>query len=155
MTRTLDRSSTPTAATRHAVRPVMLLTLDVPFDDDAVRFAIETAAETGAELLVCDAVPIAMGNPATCAMRSFGEREARDDLARVAHDATLHGVRATQLIFHNPKPVHVALEVVAEQDVGLLVFGADQERLGRWSFRRATRRIRERAGCLVWISNCP
>lgn len=152
MTRTLDRRTAPPVGRQQAVRPVMLLTLDVPFDDAAVEFALETAAETGAELLVCDAVPIALGNPAASAMRQFGEREAREDLTRVARRASSLGVRATQLIFHNPKPVRVALEVVAEQGVGLLVFGADRARLGRWSHRRATRRIREEAACLVWVS---
>ena len=73
----------------------MLLTLNTPLDPAAVRFAIETALETGAELLVCDAVPLA---------------------------------------------------------VGLLVFGADRRRLGRWRFRMAVRRLRRDVTCLVWLN---
>ena len=57
------------AATGTDVRPVMLLTLNTPLDPAAVRFAIETALETGAELLVCDAVPLAVGQPTSSAVR--------------------------------------------------------------------------------------
>jgi Universal stress protein family len=129
----------------------MLLTLNVPFDERAVAFAVETAAETGSRLFVCDAVPIQVGNPASPGLRSFG-RETRGDLDRVSRLARQSGVRATQLVFHNPKPVKAALEVVRDQEVGLLVFGANRSRLGRWSFRRAARRLRRDAGCLVWTN---
>ena len=61
-TGTLDRASTPTAALDSAVRPVMLLTLNVPFDEAAVTFAIETAASTGADLWICDAIPLGYEN---------------------------------------------------------------------------------------------
>lgn len=145
----------PAARVRPAatsVRPVMLLTFNVPFDDSAVEFAVETAAETGSVLYVCDAVPVALGNPASHGLRSFGERETRDDLDRVSALARRSGVRAPQLVFHNPKPVKAALEVIRNQGVGLLVFGADRSRLGRWSFRRAARRLRREASCLVWTN---
>jgi nucleotide-binding universal stress UspA family protein len=131
---------------------VMLLTIDVPFDPEAVDFAIETALETGAELYLCDAIPVALGNPGSHAARSLGEHETRRELAAVSADARRLGVRVTQLVFHNPKPINATLEVVQEQSIGLLVFGADRRRLGRWSFRRAARRLRERAACLVWTN---
>ena len=44
------------------------------------------------------------------------------------------------------------LEVAAERDAGLLVFGPHLGRVGRMRFRRAARRIRSEAGCLVWIA---
>jgi hypothetical protein len=130
----------------------MLLTINVPFDERAVAFAIETAAETGSALYVCDAVPIQVGNPAAPGLRSFGERETRDDLDRVSRLARECGVRATQLVFHNPKPVKAVIEVIREQGVGLLVFGSNRSRLGRWSFRRAAKRLRRDVGCLVWTN---
>jgi universal stress protein family protein len=151
-TATLDRSAVPAHAAATSVRPVMLLTLNVPFDDRAVDFAVETAAETGSILYLCDAVPIALGNPASHGIRSFGEKETRNDLDRVSRLARRSGVRATQLVFHNPKPVKAVLAVVRDEEVGLLVFGADRSRLGRWSFRRAARRLRREAGCLVWTN---
>ena len=146
------RTSPTTPASPPTVRPVMLLTFDVPFDRTAVTFAVETAAETGAELFLCDAVPIAMANPAGQAARSLAERETRRDLEAVGYRAREFGVRTTQLIFHNPKPVRAALEVTRDERVGLLVFGADRVRMGRWNFRRTARRLRKSAPCLVWTN---
>jgi hypothetical protein len=149
---TVIRPATPTLPFATAVRPVMLLTLNVPFDERAVNFAVETAAETGSILYLCDAVPIALGNPASHGIRSFGEQETRNDLDRVSELARRSGVRVTQLVFHNPKPVKAVLGVIRDEAVGLLVFGADRSRLGRWSFRRTARRLRREAGCLVWTN---
>jgi hypothetical protein len=47
--------------------------------------------------------------------------------------------------------VTALLELVQERDAGLLVFGPDLNRIGRLSFRRAARRVRRDAGCLVWV----
>jgi universal stress protein family protein len=149
---TVIRPTTPTRFSATAVRPVMLLTLNVPFDERAVDFAVETAAETGSILYLCDAVPIALGNPASHGIRSFGEKETRNDLDRVSELARRSGVQVTQFVFHNPKPVKAVLSVVRDEEVGLLVFGADRSRLGRWSFRRTARRLRREAGCLVWTN---
>jgi hypothetical protein len=135
------------------VRPVMLLTFDVPFDRAAVAFAVETAAETGAELYVCDGIPVATGNPAVAASRSFGTSETRRASDSVAREARDRGVRTTELIFHHPRPVHAALEVTRDEHVGLLVFGSDRKRIGRWNFRRIARRLRKSAPCLVWIAD--
>jgi nucleotide-binding universal stress UspA family protein len=149
---TVLRRAAPSRPAATLVRPVMLLTLNVPFDERAVDFAVETAAETGSALYVCDAVPVALGNPASHGIRSFGEKETRNDLDRVSELARATGVRVTQLLFHNPKPVTAALEVVRDEEVGLLVFGADRSRLGRWSFKRAAKRLRRDAACLVWTN---
>ena len=51
-------------------RPVMLLTVDVPFDPEGVRVAIDAAGEAGSELLICDVIPLAVGNPASRPGRS-------------------------------------------------------------------------------------
>jgi Universal stress protein family len=135
-----------------AVRPVMLLTFDVPFDRSAVVFAVESAAETGAELYICDGVPVPTGNPAVAASRTFGTSETRRASADVAEEARALGIRTTQLLFHHPRPVHAALEVTKDERVGLLVFGSDRKRLGRLSFWRIARRLRKSAPCLVWTN---
>lgn len=135
------------------VRPVMLLTFDVPFDRTAVAFAVETAAETGAELYICDGVPVPTGNPAVAASRSFGTSETRRASDSVAREARERGIRTTQLVFHHPRPVHAALEVTRDEHVGLLVFGSDRKRIGRWNFKRIARRLRKSAPCLVWIAD--
>jgi Universal stress protein family len=147
------REASPLLESPARIRPVMLLTFDVPFDTDAVDFAVETAAETGAELYICDGVPVPTGNPAVAAARTFGTAETREASDAVAREARERGVRTTQLIFHHPRPVHAALDVTRDEDVGLLVFGSDRGRLGRWNFRRIARRLRKSAPCLVWIAD--
>jgi hypothetical protein len=130
----------------------MLLTFDVPFDRTAVAFAVESAAETGAELYICDGIPVPTGNPAVAGARTFGASETRNDSASVAQEARERGVRTTQLLFHHPRPVHAALEVTRDERVGLLVFGSDRKRIGRWNFWRIARRLRKSAPCLVWTN---
>jgi hypothetical protein len=144
-------TASPLPESPAAVRPVMLLTFDVPFDQGAVAFAVETAAETGAELYICDGVPVSTGNPAVAASRTFGASETRKDSDAVAREARERGVRTTQLVFHHPRPVHAALEVTRDEHVGLLVFGSDRKRIGRWNFRRIAKKLRKSAPCLVWI----
>jgi universal stress protein family protein len=134
------------------VRPVMLLTLNTPLDPAAVTFAIETALETGAELLVCDAVPLAVGQPTSSAVRTFGDREALDGCTSAAAEARARGARVSEMLFHHPRPLTAAARVCSEHDVGLLVFGADRRRLGRWRFRMAARRLRRDVTCLVWLN---
>ena len=134
------------------VRPVMLLTFDVPFDRTAVVYAVESAAETGAELYICDGIPVPTGNPAVAASRTFGTFETREASAAVAEEARERGIRATQLLFHHPRPVHAALEVTRDERVGLLVFGPDRRRMGRFNFWRIARRLRRSAPCLVWTN---
>ena len=46
------------ATTATTGRPVMLLTLDVPLDARAQRFALEAALGAGCALVLCDAVPV-------------------------------------------------------------------------------------------------
>jgi hypothetical protein len=48
--------------------------------------------------------------------------------------------------------VRAAIEVAQSERVGLLVFGADRKHLGRFTFRRAVKRLRREATCLVWTN---
>jgi nucleotide-binding universal stress UspA family protein len=149
---TLDRPAAPVSVEIvRDVRPVMLLTLNVPLDETAVDFAVDSAAETGAELYICDAIPLGVANTMHVA-RSFAELDNRRNLDAAGARAKGLGVHVTQMVFHNPKPVGAALEVVKENGVGLLVFGPNRRMLGRWSFRRIARRLRREASCLVWTN---
>jgi nucleotide-binding universal stress UspA family protein len=130
----------------------MLVTLNVPFDPVATEFALQTAAETGAELYVCDAIPLEYRNYVGHVARQYSEAHNRRYLNEVAAHARDRGIRTTQIAFHNPKPIRAALEVAAQESVGLLVFGPERSSLGRWTFRRAARRLREHAPCLVWTN---
>jgi nucleotide-binding universal stress UspA family protein len=127
----------------------MLLTLNVPFDEAAVDMAIETAADTGADLYICDAMAVPPTYVA-CSARSWAERDNREHLAAAGRRASAVGVRVTQMAFHNPRPITATLEVARSERIGLLVFGADRKRLGRLTYRRAVRRLRDEATCLVW-----
>jgi nucleotide-binding universal stress UspA family protein len=149
---TRDRPAAPDAAVASDVRPVMLLTLNVPFEEAAVEFAIDSAAETGAELYICDAIPLEYRTYVGHAARQYAESLNRRYLDAVARRSRDRGVRTTQLAFHNRRPVVTALEVAREHRIGLLVFGADRTRLGRWSHRRAARKVRDGAPCLVWTA---
>jgi nucleotide-binding universal stress UspA family protein len=62
------------------------------------------------------------------------------------------GVKTELLRVRTKRPVTALLQVVTERDAGLLVFGPHLGRVGRMRFRRAARRIRSEAGCLVWIA---
>ena len=149
---TLDRPAPPQdAPVAQSVRPVMLLTLNVELEEPAVKFAIESAGQTGAELWICDAIPLEYRNYVGHVARQYAEQIIRKHLDAVARRARESGVRTTQVAFHSPRPVKVALEVAQQEQVGLLVFGASREELGKRYFRKAAKRIRANAPCLVWI----
>ena len=46
--------------------PVMLLTLDVPLDARAQRFALEAVLGAGCPLMLCDAVPVGPNSAPPC-----------------------------------------------------------------------------------------
>jgi nucleotide-binding universal stress UspA family protein len=151
---TLDRAAPPVAGpVGQRVRPVMLLTLNVELEEAAVTFAIESAAQTGAELYICDAIPLEYRNYVGHVARQYAEQMNRKHLNEVAHRARERGVTTTQLAFHSPRPVKIALEVARDEQIGLLVFGANRKGLGKRYFRKAIKRIRADAPCLVWVDD--
>jgi nucleotide-binding universal stress UspA family protein len=131
----------------------MLLTLNVELEEPAVTFAIDSAAQTGAELYICDAIPLEYRNYVGHVARQYSEQRIRKHLDAVAHRARDRGVTTTQLAFHNPRPVKIALEVAQQEQIGLLVFGANRKELGKRYYRKAVKRIRADAPCLVWIDD--
>jgi nucleotide-binding universal stress UspA family protein len=149
---TLDRPAPPsTGQAARDVRPVMLLTLNVELEEPAIAFAIDSAAEAGAELYICDAIPLEFRNYVGHVARQYAEQMNRKHLDAVARRARDQGVTTTQLAFHNPKPVKTALEVARTERIGLLVFGANRNELGKRTFRKAVKRISENPPCLVWV----
>src|SRR5262245_47430659 len=136
-------------------RPVLLATLDVPFSDAAVAFAVDSAVESGQPLLVVNVAEIL---PTLWALNGYGYVE-RDDLQRelrkpaeLAHSLA---VRVERLRICSPHPIDALLEVVAERDPGVLVFGPDANHMRRRKYERAARRLYERASCLVWTQTEP
>jgi hypothetical protein len=132
-----------------AVRPVLLLTFDVPYDAAAVTFAFETAAETRADLLIADIVA-ALRVPATSNIRSFGDPYVVETQIELAKQAADQGLRVRRIVFSHPRPLGAAFDLLRDQGVGLLVFGPERKRYGRFRFRRHAAKFRRDAPCLVW-----
>ena len=131
-------------------RPVLLATLDVPFAEDASAFAVDSAVESGQPLVV---VNVAQVQPTRWSLVGYGYIE-RDDLqgelSKPAQLAQSLAVRVERLRVCSPHPVDALLEVAAERNPAVLVFGPERSRMRRRTYERAERRVRERASCLVW-----
>jgi nucleotide-binding universal stress UspA family protein len=135
-----------------ASRPVLLATLDVPFADEAIAFAVDSAVETGQPLIVVNAAEIP---PTPWSLLGYGyieREELQDELRKPAELAQSLAVLVERLRVCSPHPVDALLELVAERSPGLLVFGPDWSRLKPRRYRRAAKKIRDRAACLVWLA---
>jgi nucleotide-binding universal stress UspA family protein len=133
-------------------RPVLLATLDVPFSEDAMAFAVDTAVESGSPLLVLNAAEVL---PTAYTLLGYGYVEREDlqqALRRPAELAQSLAVAVERLRVCSPHPVDALLEVVAERNPAVLVFGPDRAQLRRRRYRRAERAVCERASCLVWTA---
>ena len=132
-------------------RPVLLATLDVPFSEEATEFAVDAAVESGKPLLLLNAAEVL---PTAYTLLGYGyvEREdLQDALRKPAELARSLAVRVERLRVCSPHPVDALLEVVAERDPALLVFGPDRRHLPGRRYRKAERAVRDRASCLVWL----
>lgn len=137
-----------------SARPVMLVTLDVPFAPEAASLAVDSAVESGQPLLVVNIaeVPIL---PASLSMgyEYVGSSEVEESLRAPAALARSLAVRVERLRVTSPHPVAALLELVTERSPGLLVVGPDVSRLRKRRYRKAAKRIRDEAPCLVWLSD--
>jgi hypothetical protein len=133
-------------------RPIVLATLDVPFAHEAAVFAVDSAVESGQPLIV---VNVAQIQPAPWAFLGYGYVEIEElqrELRKPAALAQSLAVRVERLRVCSPHPVAALLQVVAERDPGLLVFGPDRSCLKKRTYSRAAKKIRERVSCLVWLA---
>jgi nucleotide-binding universal stress UspA family protein len=131
-------------------RPVLLATLDVPFSAEAAAFAIDSAVETGKPLVLVNAAEVL---PTAYTLLGYGYVERPDLQAALREPAEVArslAVQVERLRVCSPHPVHALLEVVAERNPALLVFGPDPASMSSRRYRRAERAVRERAPCLVW-----
>jgi hypothetical protein len=132
----------------------MLATLDVPFDTQAVAFALGSAVELGQRLIVANFVerpPLPLS-----AMLGYDDLpyppEMAQSLTEPVRLAQSLGVSVTRLRVKSFHPIPAMLEVVAEQNAGLLVFGPDRSRIMRLRYRRAARAIRSTVTALIWLA---
>ena len=133
-------------------RPVMLVTFDVPVRADAAALAVDSAVES---------------RPAAPAREPRRADDPPDDGVVGAEVVVLEDVdeslRAPARSPHRwPSPSSAfassapgrwqrLLELVGERSPGLLVLGADTRRMRGRYYRKAARKMREEAPCLVWI----
>jgi nucleotide-binding universal stress UspA family protein len=144
---------TPLQPGRDEVRPVLLGTLDVPFDPRAVTFAVDSAVELGQRLIIANFVERAPLPLST--MLGYDDLpyppQLAESLAAPARLAKSLGVEVTRLRVKSFHPVPAMLEVLAEQRAGMFVFGPDRTKMQRLRYLRAARAIRSKAGTLVWL----
>jgi hypothetical protein len=136
-------------------RPVLLGTLSVRVDPSAERMAIDSAIETGAKLILANMLPLPPYPRTVMLAPEYATLPHEEDLDAVratAARAAALGIPTELLRIASRRPITALLELVHEREVGLVVFGPDLSRTPRWRFRRAARRLRRDAGCLVWIA---
>lgn len=154
MAATQRQSRAPAAPSGSPGRPVLLATLDVPFDHDAVVFAVDSAVEMGERLIVANIVerpPLPLSAMLGYEMLPYPP-EMEASLAEPARLAASLGVNVTRLQVKSFHPIAAMLEFVAEQNAGLFVFGPDRSRMMRLRYRRAVRAIRSSVTTLIWLA---
>lgn len=157
MPQRLDSSHAPALGrdARATAKSVLLATLAVRVDPSAERVAIDSALETGADLILASMLPLPPYPLTHMLAREYATLPHEEDLAAVrstAERAAALGIRTKLLRVSSPRPVVALLELAREHDAGLLVLGPDLSRVSRRSFRRAARAVRRDAPCLVWIA---
>ena len=147
-------TSRPLWLDRVGGRPILLGTLDTPFDHDAVVFAVDSAVELGQRLIIANFVerpPLPLS-----AMLGYDDLpytpEMAESLQEPARLAQALGVEVTRLRVKSFHPIQAMLEVVAEQGVGVFVFGPDRRKIPRLRYWRAARAIRSKVTALVWLA---
>ena len=134
-------------------RPVLLATIDAPFDEQAATFAVESALECGQPLIVANVLEIPLAP--LCVAMGYGplepSEEAAANLRAPAELAHSLGVALERLRILSPHPIDALVDIAAERRPSVLVFGPDPSLLRRRTYRRATKRILDRVACLVWL----
>ncbi|MGH2802207.1 MAG: universal stress protein [Thermoleophilaceae bacterium] len=153
-----DRDASAAGATSQATRarPVVLATLSVRVDPSAERMAIESALEAGVPLIVANFMHL-RNYPTTIGLlgaesTTLPHEEDLDAVRATAKRAAELGINTELLRITSKRPVTALLQVLHERDAGLLVFGPHLRLTSRWRFRRAARRVRAEADCLVWVA---
>lgn len=145
----------PGAARRSSGRPVVLATLGVPLDPRASAFAVDSAVESGRELVVVNVTrlePLALSMILGYDALPEFTPEVSESIQRSAELARSLGVRVERLRIRSPRPLVALLEIVHERRPGLLVFGPQRSALRPRRYGKAVAALRELTDCLVWIA---
>ena len=158
MTKLLDRHQGRTERGQEGTRrrPVVLGTLSVRVDPSAERMAIDSAIEANVPLVIANILRL-RPMPTTLALvgpegLNLPHEEDLEAVRATAARAAALGVETELLRVTTRHPINALLEVVRERNAGLLVFGPDLRLTGRLRFRRAARRLRREATCLIWVA---
>jgi hypothetical protein len=129
----------------------MLVTFDVPVRTDAAELAVDSAVESGQELVLVNLVELPM-RPMTFSWGSevVVMEDVEESLQAPARLAISLAVSVERLRVVSPRPLTALLELVVERSPGLLVLGADPARMRGRAYRKAARTIGAKASCLVW-----
>jgi hypothetical protein len=151
------RRTPPIEQATHAGRgggPVLLATIDAPFDEDAAIFAVESALECGQPLIVANVLQIPLGP--LCVAMGYGTLDpSEEDAANLRAPAELahsFGVTLERLRVLSPHPIDALLELVIERKPGLLVYAPDRAAVKPRNYRRTAKKIADKAPCLVWLA---
>ena len=117
--------------------------------------AVDAAVESGEPLVVANVVELP---PLPLSVRmGYDQLDDLPQLADALRDpaelARSLGASVERLRVRSPRPVKALLELTAELDASLLVFGPDRSRIAARRYRRTARAVRERAACLVWLAD--
>jgi nucleotide-binding universal stress UspA family protein len=135
-------------------RPVLLGTLSVRIDPDAERMALESALEAGSALILANVMflrPMPLTNVLAPEWANLPHEEDLEAVRGTAARSAALGIRTELLRVSSPRPVTALIELAAEREAGLLVFGPERSLLPRRRFRSAAKAVRRDAPCLVWI----
>lgn len=132
-------------------RPILLVTFDVPLLEEAAELAVEAAVENGQPLVVANVIggryyPM----PGMPLPKAIVREDVEESLRAPTQLAVSLGVRAERIRVLTPRPVEALVELVGERAPGLIVLGADPDRMRRRQHAKALRAVRERTTCLVW-----
>jgi len=134
-------------------RPVLLATLDVPFEAQAWVVAVDAAVESGQPLIVANVVELPP-LPLSVIM-GYDQLDYTPELARALREpaelARSLGIPVERLRVKSLHPIDALVELAGERRPGLLVFGPDRTKLSRRVYRRAARALHQRVHCLVWL----
>jgi nucleotide-binding universal stress UspA family protein len=126
---------------------VVLATLASRLDHDAERMALESALETGAPLVLVNAVAM------RCAPRvlTLPREEDYEAVRATAERAAALGIRTELLRAVSPRPARAIVEIANERGAALVVLGPARGRRRR--LRHAAQAIRRGTSCLVWLQD--
>jgi hypothetical protein len=150
------RAGTPASrATGGPARPVVLATLSVRVDPNAERVALESALEARVRLIIANMLRMPSYGTTMLLTPEYATLPHEEDLEAVretAQRAADWGIPTELLRIMSPRPLTALIELIQERRPGLVVLGPDVNLTSRWRLRRAAKRVREEADCLVWIA---